>query len=46
MAANFCRTRTILQIPRVIPALIARTQATQGTSNTPTAGKVLFSIII
>jgi hypothetical protein len=37
MAANLYRTRAMFQIPRVIPALIARTQTTQ---TTPTAGKV------
>ncbi len=37
MAAHLYRTRAMFQIPRVIPALIARTQTTQ---TTPTAGKV------
>jgi hypothetical protein len=38
MAAHLYRTRAMLQIPRAVPALIARTQTTQAT---PTAGKVL-----
>jgi hypothetical protein len=38
MATHLYRTRAMLQIPRAIPTLIARSQATQ---TTPTAGKVL-----
>jgi hypothetical protein len=37
MAVNLYRTRALLQVPRAIPALIARTQTTQ---TPPSAGKV------